>query len=244
MSLFLYQLSFVLSICLFILSTSLTSNWKLLFYKIFVSCSLSDTDKLKNLHGYLYVPDAGGIQVGYDDATLLKLACIARDNRVNKIIIESNFGDGMFTKVFLPVLNRVYKCAVEEVRHNTQKEKRIIDTLEPVMNRHRLVFDADLIKRDVKAADSDVKMSLIYQLTHITKDRGSLKHDDRLDALAIAVNYWVEAMARDEKFAREDYEERLLNEQLQDFMDGVLLKDRGEHHGHRNARFFNTLHSS
>jgi hypothetical protein len=34
-------------------------------------------------------------------------------------------------------------------------------------------------------------------MTRLTRDRGALQHDDRLDALAIAVGYWVESMARD-----------------------------------------------
>ena len=34
-------------------------------------------------------------------------------------------------------------------------------------------------------------------MTRITKDKGSLVHDDRLDALAIGVAYFTERMARD-----------------------------------------------
>ena len=38
---------------------------------------------------------------------------------------------------------------------------------------------------------------LMYQLTRLTADRGALTNDDRLDALAIACQYWVDAMAQD-----------------------------------------------
>ena len=38
---------------------------------------------------------------------------------------------------------------MEEVKHSTQKERRICDTLEPVMNSHRLVVSRDLFKRDL-----------------------------------------------------------------------------------------------
>ena len=34
------------------------------------------------------------------------------------------------------------------------------------------------------AATEDRNYSFLYQLTHLTKDRGSLTHDDRLDAVA------------------------------------------------------------
>jgi inactivated superfamily I helicase len=38
---------------------------------------------------------------------------------------------------------------------------------------------------------------LMYQLTRLTADRGALTNDDRLDALAMACQYWVDAMAQD-----------------------------------------------
>ena len=59
-------------------------------------------------------------------------------------------------------------------------------------------------------------------MTRITRDRGALKFDDRLDVLAMAVRYWVDSMARDERLAEEDYRENLLNQELKIFMDHVL----------------------
>jgi hypothetical protein len=38
---------------------------------------------------------------------------------------------------------------------------------------------------------------LLYQLTHLTKDRGSLTHDDRVDAVAGAVAHFQRAMMMD-----------------------------------------------
>jgi hypothetical protein len=175
---------------------------------------------VKQLMGTLYVTDVGGLQGGYEPEVLTKLANIAKLHEVKYIIIEANFGDGMFTTIFQPVLARIYPCTTEEIKHNIQKEKRIIDTLEPVVNQHRLVLDLTALKHDLEY--SDVRYSLLYQLTHITRDRGSLKHDDRLDALSMAVAYWVESMARDEKHAVEDHKARLLDDALKNFMDGVL----------------------
>jgi len=201
---------------------------------------------VKHLGGTLYVTACGGLKGGYDDETLIKLASIAKDHKVNYVLVESNFGDGMFTKILTPILARYHRCAIEEVRHNIQKEKRIIDTLEPVLNRHRLVIDVDVIKRDVRdalATEGSLPYSLMYQLTHITKDRGALKHDDRIDVLAMAVAYWVDAMARDEVLSKGDYEQQLLDQDLQDFMDGVLFRDRGQPN-RSNVQIFKTLHNS
>ncbi len=182
---------------------------------------------VKMLNGYLFVTQAGGLQGGYDDATLAKLADIAKQEKVNLVIYESNFGDGMFGALFQPVLNRVYPCMVEEVRHSIQKEKRIIDTLEPVMARHKLVVDPKVIDNDYKTAQSydaenKFQKTLVYQMTRITFDRGALKHDDRLDALAIAVNYWVEQMSQDELRGLQERRDELLDRELAKFMEHAL----------------------
>ena len=157
---------------------------------------------VKALNGYLYVTDAGGIKGGYDDATLKSLAVIAKYNKVNMVLIESNFGDGMFTELFKPYLQKVHPVTIEEVRHSKQKEQRIIDTLEPVMNQHKLIIDPRVIQKDYDSVqdlppEKAMKYMLAYQMTRITRDRGALSHDDRLDVLAMAVQYWVEQMAAD-----------------------------------------------
>jgi Holliday junction resolvasome RuvABC endonuclease subunit len=175
---------------------------------------------VKMLNGMLYVLEAGGLKGGYDDTVLEQLAKIAKRNKVSNVLIESNFGDGMFTKLLTPFLVRIYPCTIEEVRSSIQKEKRIIDVMEPVMNQHRLVFNEQIIKDDVLA--DEPKYQLMYQLTRITKDRGAIAKDDRLDALAMAVAYWVEQMDRDTSVALNEYNEQLLQDELDRFMDSVL----------------------
>lgn len=157
---------------------------------------------VKMLNGFLYVRRAGGVTGGYSEEALQELAKIAKEEKVNQIIIESNFGDGMFTQLFMPILTKIHPVSIEEVRHNIQKERRIIDTLEPVMNQHKLVFDRKVIQKDYEStqslpAEQALRYQLMYQMTRITAERGALSNDDRLDALAIAVNYWVEQMAQD-----------------------------------------------
>lgn len=178
---------------------------------------------VKMLNGYLFLTDAGGLRGGYTEANLNKLCEVARDNKTNRIIIESNFGDGMFTQLLMPVLNRIYPCTVEEVRHSKQKELRIIDTLEPVMNQHRLIVDSRVIESDYKtlaglSTEDALSYQLFHQMSRITKERGSLRHDDRLDALAIAVAYWVEVMNQDADKQIEIRKERQLMEELKVFL--------------------------
>jgi hypothetical protein len=173
-------------------------------------------------HGKLFLVASGGLKGGYDEETVLvPLSKMAKEYGVNKMVIESNFGDSMFTQILKPVLKKFHRCAIEDVRHHTQKEVRIIDTLEPVLNSHRLVVDRKVVQEDVRQLKEDVKYSLFHQMTRITKDRGSLRHDDRLDALAIAVNYWIEAMARDEQMSIEEWKEEQIDAALETFMDNI-----------------------
>jgi hypothetical protein len=171
---------------------------------------------LKMLHGVLYLTAVGALDGGYSEETMEKLARIAKKQDVNSIVIESNFGDGMATQLLKPVLARIHPCEVEEVRHNTQKEKRIIDTLEPIMNSHKLVVDEGLIRDDFKLEPDH---QLFRQMTRLTKDKGALRHDDQIDALAIAANYWVERMDRDAILSFQQHKEDLLQAELDNFME-------------------------
>ena len=174
---------------------------------------------LKMLHGVLYLTDVGALEGGYSDSTLEELSSIAKRNKVNYVVIESNFGDGMATALLKPVMAKIHPCEIEEVRHNIQKEKRIIDTLEPIMNGHRLVVDEQIIKDDFKLEPNH---QLFRQLTRITKDRGALRHDDQIDALAIAANYWVERMDRDQTLSYNQHKDELINKDLDKFMQHTI----------------------
>ena len=176
---------------------------------------------VKMLHGWLFLVDIGGLQGGYTETNLKLLSVVASRHKVNKVLVESNFGDGMFTELLKPVMRKIHPCSLEDIRVSQQKELRIIETLEPVMNQHRLVIDKALIKRDYESA-KDPKYSLFYQLTRLTKHRGSLRHEDRLDALAGAVAYWQQQMGRDTDQAAEDHREKLLDKELAKFKESCF----------------------
>jgi hypothetical protein len=185
---------------------------------------------VKMLNGQLYVPDAGGIRGGYDEKTLKQLVAIAKDNKVNIVVIESNFGDGMFMELIKPLFRTTYPVTIEEVRHNKQKELRIVDVLEPVLNAHRLVVDPSVITNDYRSAlsypiEQQTRYMLMYQLSRITRDKGSLVHDDRLDALSIAVGYWTQQMAANADQSMVDRQQELLHKELQDFTDSFYKRN-------------------
>lgn len=179
----------------------------------------------KMLNGWIYVRRWGGLQGGYDASVLETLARIAQEEGVNEIVVEENFADGMFGALFSPVLARIYPCTLSGVKVKGQKEARIIDTLEPVLNQHRLVIDKAVLKRDYEEAVGDggrMWKSGIYQLAHLTRDRGSLKHDDRIDVLALGVDYWTKMIQRDVNAVEEAHREKLRQQQIRDFMRQTL----------------------
>ena len=151
---------------------------------------------------------------------------IAKEEQVNLVRIESNFGDGMFNSLFAPVLARIHKCTLEEYRVTGQKEARIIDKLEPPMNSHRVVMDKTLIEQQFNSVPSDAGERAryyngFYQMAYLTRDRGSLKQDDRIDVLAEAVGYFTEMVARDVERAADRTAAKHHERSLKDFVDNA-----------------------
>lgn len=179
---------------------------------------------LYQLNGYIFLMDAGGFRGGYEDTTLQAIANLAKMYKVNEVVVEGNFGDGMYVKLLSPVVAATYPCAVTEVKSTGQKELRICDVLEPVLGSHKLVINEALIEKDYRSAVNadgtiDTKYSLMYQLTRITRERGALKHDDRLDALAIGVQFFTDSMEKDSK----EGEKERLTEFLESHLENALM---------------------
>ena len=182
---------------------------------------------LKSLHGLLYLRRWGGLDGGYDEPTLETLATIAKDEHVNSIHVEANFGDGMFNALFAPVLNKIHRCLLEEYKVVGQKEQRVIDKLEPVMNAHRLIIDKSLVARQQETIPTETHgdrarfYNGFYQLAYITRDRGSLKHDDRIDVLAEAVGHYTQSVSRDVAHAEAKAHQKLLKADLKKFVQST-----------------------
>lgn len=175
------------------------------------------------LNGYIFLADVDGFKEGYSDNVLKQIAMRAKFYGCTQIFVEPNFGDGMFAKLLTPIVNNICPaCSVEDFKSaKGQKEARIIDTLEPVMMRHKLIVDQKVIERDYRAFEKDSRYSLIYQMTRLSRDRGSLSHDDLIEAVSMGVSYWTDYMSIDAKSGMED----LMEEQLKKWLDpnyGIL----------------------
>ena len=152
-------------------------------------------------NGILYLHEMRAYKDGYSDRTLLDILRGCKRYDVKKLVIETNFGDGIVSELFRKHLQQTKQLIdVEEVRANVRKEDRIIDALEPVLNQHRLVVDRSVIDWDYTsnkdaAPEERLMYMLFYQMSRMCREKGAVKHDDRLDCLAQGVKYFTDALA-------------------------------------------------
>ncbi len=151
-------------------------------------------------NGFLYVHEVRAYRDGYSDNTLLDILRGCKRYNVTKLLIETNFGDGIVAELFKKHLQQTKQAIdVEEVRANVRKEDRIIDALEPIMNQHKLIVDRSVVEWDYssnKDAPPEERLlyMLFYQMSRMCREKGAVKHDDRLDSLAQGVKYFTDAM--------------------------------------------------
>ena len=138
---------------------------------------------------------------GYSDNTLLDILRGCKKYNVSKLVIETNFGDGIVSELFRKHLVQTKQSIdIEEVRANVRKEDRIIDALEPILNQHRLIVDRSVVEWDFKSnpdapPEERLLYMLFYQMSRMCREKGAVKHDDRLDCLAQGVKYFTDALA-------------------------------------------------
>ena len=152
-------------------------------------------------NGFLYLHEMRAYRDGYSDNTLLDILRGCKKFGVTKLLIETNFGDGIVGELFRKHLQQTKQSIdIEEVRANVRKEDRIIDSLEPVLNQHRLVVNRAVIDWDYNsnkdaAPEERLLYMLFYQMSRMCREKGAVKHDDRLDCLAQGVKYFTDALA-------------------------------------------------
>ncbi|MAA52877.1 MAG: hypothetical protein CMJ41_07660 [Phycisphaerae bacterium] len=156
---------------------------------------------LSQLNGIMYLHEIYASQDGYSDDTLLAILKKCRKYDASTLLIESNFGDGIVSELFKKHCQTTKtNINIEETRANVRKEDRIIDSLEPVFNQHRLVVDPKVIAWDYesnteRAAENRYQYMLAYQISRMCREKGAVRHDDRIDALAQGVKYYTDALA-------------------------------------------------
>ena len=152
-------------------------------------------------NGFLYLHEVRAYRDGYSDATLLDILKGCKKYNATTLVVETNFGDGIVSELFKKHIQQTkQQIFIDEVRANVRKEDRIIDSLEPVLNQHRLIVDRGVIDWDYSSnkdcpPESRLLYMLFYQMSRMCRMKYAVKHDDRLDCLAQGVKYFTDALS-------------------------------------------------
>ena len=180
---------------------------------------------ISQLNGIMYLHEIYASTDGYSDDTLLAILARCKKYKASTLLIESNFGDGMVSELFRKhAINKNVPINIEETRANVRKEDRIIDSLEPVFNQHRLVIDPKVIKWDYESGserptETRFQYMLGYQISRMCREKGAVKHDDRVDALAQGVKWFTDALSISADSVIKDRKEQEWLDHLQAWMD-------------------------
>ena len=157
---------------------------------------------LSQANGYVFVRDLKAYREGYSDSTLTDIVRLGKKYKASRLLVESNFGDGMICELFNRHIQQMgAQFSTEEVRATVRKEERIIETLEPVMNQHKLIIDPKVWEYDYASnpdapPEKRLEYMLGYQMSRMCREKGAVRHDDRVDALAQGVQWFVDALAQ------------------------------------------------
>lgn len=202
---------------------------------------------LAELHGTLFLLYRWSSLDGYGPATLDAICAACVRYRVMELWVEENFGDGMFSSLLRPVMSRHWAKAnkgkrgddvggttITETKASNQmnKEKRILGTMEPVTQQHRLVVDRAVVEEDIKSVekidgeDGRHRYMLFHQYTRLTRDKDSLYKDDRLDSLAGACGTFADLLGVDPEMVARAVEEDAAEAELRRIL-GADWDDEG-----------------
>lgn len=202
--------------------------------------------------GYIYLMDVGGVPGGLHETNQKIIADLVYKWKPSQVDFEDNFGAGTFRQIMEPIIlkkfeNDAHACGIEGVWETGQKELRIIDILEPIISGNKLVVDKSLIGRDWAQCErygieDRPTYSFFFQLARLTRDRGSLAHDDRLDAVAGSCRHWNDLLSADkDKEAAKATQERY-NKMMRDPLgDGSNLGAKQYHKTRDMINLFDRL---
>jgi len=170
---------------------------------------------------YIHSLDVGGLRGGLTDDNAETLCQIIEEFGVKDIEVEKNMGHGLFESALQAEIDKrahgygefkprpkLKGVGIRGSYSTGQKERRIIDSLVSPMQRHRVILHRRVFESDIKynkqhSIEKRTGYSLFSQLSNITTDRGSLTHDDRVEAFAGSIRRWKAVLAQDEHKAAE-----------------------------------------
>lgn len=191
------------------------------------------------LYGNVHLVSVGGFRDGYAEETLQLLAGKAARWQVQTVLCEENFGGGMFTNLLRPHLTRAFAahrvnnpegafgCELNPEEWDGwsrgQKEQRILEIMEPLVQSHRLIVDRRVIEEDIRVQQDTPQYSFVQQFTRITRDKNSLAHEDRLEAVSMMCGYFVSSMDKDQDTQIAALAEDKKQEEIDRFMQNAFF---------------------
>lgn len=159
----------------------------------------------KSLLGKVFVTAAGGIDGGADERTMKKLCKIMIEQDVKEIRVQKTAIDSMYSINLQRVMGEMgLQIPITQTPAVGQKEERIIDTIEPVLAAHRLIIDTKVARDQI----------LMQQLTRLTRERGALLHDDRVEAIQIMLTAFEDSFRVNVDQIIEDNEEQEFQDEI------------------------------
>lgn len=197
------------------------------------------------LNGIEYIVHWDGIQAGHSESATTLIANLALDYGVDVIHYETNYGGGIYGTVMQPILTREWekrckrikerisrgeknlmlpKCpALNGVTSQHVKDLRICDTIEPAQAGHKSVILKSVILKDFAVEKKEYQA--LYQLTRVSRHKGSLKIYDKIDVRAIGLQGAVEFMGQDNLKGEAAAKARAEDDAYKDFMDRITGGD-------------------
>lgn len=173
------------------------------------------------LNGKVVLLSVGGIPGGYTEDKLEELAKRLARFPIDGVTIEKNMGYGAFAAVFTPILRKHIACQIDEDLVSGNKERRIINTLAPVMGRGSLIVTPEAVEEDSRdceryPAAQRSGYSLFKQLATLSAVSNALPHDDRADAVEALVRHFNDRLAQDQAKQLAAQREREWAEKIKD----------------------------
>lgn len=169
------------------------------------------------LKGRLHVPFVGGIAGGYYDNQMASVCSLIKDYRVSHVLIEEGFGSGGYKANLIRYMqtHTGLGTAVDgDDAGNKQKELRIIDSCEPILNQHKAIIAPRVARNN----------AFMYQLTRLTRTKGCLELIDQLDAFAGLCRHFKPILGIDGEWDTEQSDKAVTAEQQKLFELAILGK--------------------
>ena len=186
---------------------------------------------IKLIGAYIYIAAIGGVPGGYEEDKLLKLVHVAKEYGAKTVCIEKNYGNGAHANMMKPLFAKEkWPVRLEEVYETGQKELRIIDVVEPLLTSHRLVISPSVLESDAVSVNihpiaTQMTYRFIHQLSMLTRDKGCLRHDDRLDSLAGAIRFVIERLDFDTQIMIEAKRRSEMLEEITAWKDPITRRE-------------------